>query len=120
MSRINSRNKGKRGESEVTERLKSLDIGEVEDHRQERTDHNLPDTGIPGAVCVEVKYREKFNAYASMEQVEQQASASKYSTSLRCVYHRRNRKDWLVVLRAGDFEKLLVSYLHANGGKWNV
>ena len=108
---VNSRNKGKRGEAEVAERLAALGLGEVEDCRQERCEHGLPDVGIPGVIAIEVKFREVFNAYKSMEQVEQKVTVEKHKTSLRCVYHRRKRQDWLVVLRANDFEKLITGQI---------
>lgn len=58
--------------------------------------------GIPGTHC-EVKRTEKINIYKAMEQAIGDAG-----DKIPYVAHRRNRGEWLIILRADDFMKILL------------
>ena len=62
--------------------------------------------GLPG-IHQEVKFVERLNVRAAMEQSERDAGQA----SIPIVAHKTSRKEWLVTMRAGDWFKLYKAYL---------
>ena len=98
-----SKNKGKVGEREVANLLKSygfeakrgVQFGRGESDNPD-VKHNIPNTHI------EVKRTEGLSLYKAMDQAEDDAG----STQKPIVFHRRNNREWLVIMKAEDYLKL--------------
>lgn len=56
---------------------------------------------------LEVKRVETFNLYAALDQ----ANRDKKPGDQALVFHRRNRRDWVVVMDADEFLSLLTKYV---------
>ena len=97
-----SQRKGADGERELAEILQrygydcnrggSLTFGEVADI-----------TGLPG-IHIEVKRVEKLNVVEAMEQSIR--DSERMRDGMPALFHRRNRKPWLVTMRLVDWLKL--------------
>ena len=106
---INSKQKGKRGELELVHWLKERG------HEARRGQQYAGGTDSPDVICetlpgvhIEVKRTEKLNLYAALSQ-------SQFDSLGQCiptVWHRKNNRDWVVILSA---EKFLEIYTAANG-----
>ena len=94
MGKINSREKGARGEREFASILRSSGY-EAERGCQHSGGKDSPDVkcNMPG-VHWEVKYVEKLNIYTAMEQSRRDAA----DDEMPLVAHRRNRTEWLVTM----------------------
>ena len=103
---INSKQKGKSGELEIVRKLK--DYG----YNCRRTNQFCGNTGQADDVVgldyihVEVKRVEKLNIDNAIEQAVRDTKDDKIPT----VFHRKNRKDWLVTMRLDDFMKIYNEY----------
>lgn len=100
---MNSRSKGKRGELDWAKFL--TDAG----YAARRGQQFRGGSDSPDVVCIgldefhfEVKRVQAGNPYVWMDQ-----AAAECGGKMPIVAHRRNNKDWIVVMRAGDFLKLL-------------
>ena len=62
--------------------------------------------GLPG-IHQEVKFVERLNLRAAMEQSERDSTGEE----IPIVAHKTSRKEWLVTMRAGDFFKMYREYL---------
>lgn len=107
---INSRQKGATGEREYAQHLR--DNGFAEARRDGQQGHGGcaedPDVrNVPG-LHVEVKRVEAGNPYVWLDQSIRDAGTSGRTP---IVAHRRNRHDWIVVLRSSDFLKIYQSHL---------
>ena len=98
-----SRDKGKAGEREVAELIRSYGF-EARRGQQYRGGPGSPDVihSIPN-VHVEVKRTQRFNAYDAMQQAEDEAAPGEVPV----VFHRRNACSWLVVMHASAFLKIM-------------
>lgn len=98
---INSRQKGKVGELELAAFLREAGF----DSKRGQQFHggaDSPDvTGIPG-VHVECKRVEAGNLYGWLDQ----ACADAGPSSIPLVCHRRNRREWVAIIRLSDFIKI--------------
>ena len=99
---MHRRNKGARGEREWAEFLRHR-MG-CKDARRGQQFSGSPDSpdvvgGIPGT-HPEVKRTERLSLYAAMRQ-----AIDDCGESVPYVAHRRNREDWLVVIRAEAVEE---------------
>jgi Holliday junction resolvase len=99
---MNSRVKGKRGELELAKTLTAMGC----QARRGQQFQGTPES--PDVVCealkgyhLEVKRTEKFRLYEAMEQ-----AVSECGAKVPLVVHRRNRGEWLAILRLEDFMKL--------------
>ena len=94
----NSKAKGKRGELEWAKVLRELGYGDAR-RGQQYDGRGQADVigGIPGTHC-EAKRRETLSLYPAMEQAVRDAKPGEIPY-VACV---KNRKPWLVVVRAGD------------------
>ena len=103
---INSKQKGKKGELELVHKLK--DYG----YNCRRTNQFCGNTGQADDVIgldyihIEVKRVEKLNVDEAIEQAKRDAKDNKFPT----VFHRKNRKDWLVTMKLEDWIKLYNEY----------
>lgn len=91
--------KGKSGEREVAELLRNHGF-KARRGQQFAGGSGSPDVvhSIPG-VHIEVKRVEQFNLWAALDQ----AIADKPASHIPVVFHRKNKKPWVVVLNADDF-----------------
>lgn len=98
-----SRDKGKIGEREVAELIRQYGF-EARRGQQFRGGAGSPDVvhSISG-IHVEVKRTEKLDLYGALEQ----ATAEKAADENPVVFHRRNGKDWVIVMRADDFLSIM-------------
>lgn len=103
---INSKQKGKKGELELVRKLKEYGY----DCR--RTNQYCGNTGQADDVIgldyihIECKRVEKLNIDEAIEQAKRDSKEDKFPT----VFHRKNRKDWLVTMKLDDWIKLYNEY----------
>lgn len=97
-----SQQKGKRGEEELVEQLRQY---EYQAERSPSQNYGTaPDVvGLPG-VHIEVKRTERLNLDQAMEQSIR--DAERFHDGAPAVFHRKNRRPWLVTMRLEDFMKL--------------
>ena len=102
---MNSRSKGKRGELEWAAYLRDHLGLEARRGQQHSGSPDSPDVvgGIP-LTHAEVKRVEALNINKAMEQAERDCGAN-----IPYVAHRRNRKPWLVTLRAADLTRFALA-----------
>ena len=95
---VNSRAKGCRGERSWRDVLRSIGFTDARRGQQFSGSPDSPDVvnGIPGT-HPEVKWVEKLNIYTAIEQAVADAG-----DAIPYVACKRNRKPWLVVVRADD------------------
>lgn len=100
---INSRRKGKTGELEFAQLLRSHGF-EARRGQQHSGGADSPDvvTSIPG-VHFEVKRVEAGNLYTWLDQAARDATPLK----MPVVAHRKSRKDWVAILPMDEFLSLL-------------
>ncbi len=97
--RVNSRDKGARGERELAAFLQSHGVA-ARRGQQNSGGADSPDVkhDIPG-IHIECKRTEVLSLYVALAQAIKDAGAALTPT----VWHKRNNKPWLVILRAEDF-----------------
>lgn len=99
---MNSRAKGKGGELELAAVLRDRGFDGARRGQQYHGGGDSPDVvGIPG-VHVECKRVEAGNLYTWLDQAIRDAGAN-----LPVVAHRRNRREWVAILRLEDFLNLV-------------
>jgi Holliday junction resolvase len=100
---VNSRAKGKRGELEFAEYLRSRGFT-ARRGQQFSGGGDSPDvvSSLPG-VHIEVKRRETGNLYGWLSQAVADAKVG----TIPIVFHRRNNEEWVAILRAEDMISLL-------------
>ncbi len=101
--KINSRAKGVKGEHEVRDLFRAR--GYVAKRGQQHEGgSDSPDVISPiNWLHIEVKRTEALSIYKAMEQAFDDGGAFQTPT----VWHRRNNKEWLVVMYADDFFDLI-------------
>lgn len=97
-----SRAKGAEGERELAAILRDK-YGIESAHRGYVFNKQSDLIGLPG-IHPEVKRVEKLNIYEAMEQAVREADKRK--DGMPTVFHRRNRKGWLVTMRLEDWMRL--------------
>lgn len=90
---MNSNNKGKEGEREVANILKSYGYNTRRGQQYCGVSGDADVIGLPG-IHIEVKRVEKLNIDNAMEQSFNDARFGEMPT----VFHRKNRKQWLVTM----------------------
>ena len=100
---VHSRNKGKSGELEFSKELTWIFDCEACRGRQHHGRQDAPDvyTDLEG-IHFEVKRTETLSLYAAMKQAIDDAG-----TNVPVVAHRRNHREWLLVLRMSDLTRLI-------------
>lgn len=103
MSRINSKQKGKRGELDLVHELndRGFSTERTAQFNGKSVDSEADLRGING-VHIECKVRERHNVYDYMCQVDR----DKKDNELGCVFMKSSRKKWLVVMDLDDWIKL--------------
>lgn len=99
---VNSCQKGKRGEREWAKYLRDNFQTQARRGRQYSGSPDSPDVISNDGHHYEVKRCERLDLYQAMEQALNDANSEKIPT----VVWKKNRKDWLVILRASDFGKI--------------
>ncbi len=100
-----SRNKGKRGERELSHELSRVLGISARRGVQYQGSTGSPDvvTDIPG-VHFECKRTETLSLYSALEQAQNDAGKN-----VPVVCHRKNNKPWVVIVRLDDLPKLVSS-----------
>lgn len=96
------RNKGKRGERELANALKNCGYDARRGQQYSGTETSADVVGLPG-VHIECKRMEQLRLYDALEQAETDAGDS---GDVPAVFHRRNKKPWVVVMRLDDWLEL--------------
>ena len=98
---MNSRNKGANGERELANILKQYgyDCRRGQQYCGANSDADV--IGLPG-IHIECKRVERLNIHDAMDQ----ALKDSREGELPAVFHRKNRKDWLVTMRLEDWVKV--------------
>lgn len=98
-----SRDKGKRGERDVAKILREHGYADARRGVQYHGGGDSPDVvGLPG-IHIEVKRVESLRLYDALDQSEHDAAAGE----IPVVFHRRDKKPWVAILRLDDFLELL-------------
>lgn len=98
---MNSRNKGKKGELELSHKLQEYGYGTRRGQQYCGIEGNADVVGLPG-IHIECKRVEKLNIYDAMSQAISDAKEGEYPT----VFHRKNHCEWLVTMRMEDWMTL--------------
>lgn len=98
---MNSRNKGKGGELEIANMLKSYGYDTRRGVQYSGINGDADVVGLPG-IHIEVKRVEKLNIDNAMEQSINDARYGEIPT----VFHRKNRKPWLVTMPLVEWMEL--------------
>ena len=103
---INSRAKGATGELELAEFLREHGYPDARRGQQFHGGADSPDVVCPGMedFHLECKRVEKGQLYNWLEQAERDAGSGKTPI----VAHRRNRKEWVAILRLEDLLDLIL------------
>lgn len=97
----NGRQKGKKGELELSHKLQELGFQTRRGQQYCGSNGDADVVGVPG-IHIECKRVERLDLYAAMEQSIHDATGQEMPT----VFHRKNRKPWLVTMSLEDFIKL--------------
>lgn len=97
----NSRNKGKKGELEFKDFLKDRGYDARRGQQYCGANGDADVVGVPG-MHVEVKRTETCRPYQYLEQAVKDARIDEVPV----VFHRQNRRQWIVIMDAGDFMDL--------------
>ena len=97
-----SQQKGRSGEIELCSRLR--DYGFDVRPGKAVSYGSTPDLVGLASVHVEVKRTERLNLYSAMEQ--SQRDSIRFKDGLPTVFHRKNRRDWLVTMTLDDWIKI--------------
>lgn len=108
-SRVNSNAKGKRGERAVCQFLKEK-LG-IEARRSQQYCGVAGDCDVVGfeGVHIEVKFVEALNLGKAMDK-----ALSECGDNVASVWHKRNRGDLMVTLRADDLERFVERFARAH------
>lgn len=98
---MNSRDKGKRGELELSHVLQKYGYETRRGQQFSGANGDADVVGLPG-VHIECKRVENLNIYKAMEQ----STADAREGEMPVVMHRKNHKPWLVTLDIKDFMEL--------------
>lgn len=107
---INSKQKGARAERLLSHALNALlaDEGIVTRRTAQycgKTGEASDLVGIPG-IHIESKHQERLNIYDAIDQAKRDARKDE----LPCVFHKKNRKEWLVTMPLIEWIKLFKAY----------
>lgn len=98
---MNSREKGKRGELELSHKLQEYGYDTRRGQQYSGSNGDADVIGLPD-IHIECKRNEKLNVYDAMEQAKRDAKKNETPT----VFWRKNKREWLVTLTLDDFMKL--------------
>lgn len=98
---INSREKGAKGERELSKALRQYGYGSRRGQQFCGANGDADVVGLPH-IHIECKRVEKLNIYNAMAQAKSDARENE----IPAVFHRRNREKWLVTMELDDFMKI--------------
>lgn len=107
MGKINSRQKGKRGELELSHILNDAGFDTRRGQQFCGANGDADVVGLEG-VHIECKRVENLNLYNAMEQATNDARNGEFPT----VFHRKDRKPWLVTMKLTDWIELYRRWLN--------
>jgi Holliday junction resolvase len=97
-----SREKGKTGERELAHKLQDLELGDDVRRGRQYSGLEAPDVvGVKG-VHIECKRTETLRIYDAMQQAINEAKPDE----IPVVAHRKNGKEWLIIMRLDDWAKM--------------
>lgn len=101
---MNSRNKGARGERELSGKLKEYGYQARRGQQYCGSNGDADVVGLTG-IHIECKRVEHLNIQAAIEQAvrDSGAEALPYGYDLPAVFHRKDRCEWLVTMRLEDW-----------------
>lgn len=102
---MNSRQKGAEGERELSKMLRDYGYETRRGQQYSGADGSADVVGLPG-IHIECKRVERLDLYGAVGQSVRDSAAAGDPHPLPAVFHRRNRADWLVTMRLGDWIKL--------------
>jgi Holliday junction resolvase len=110
---INSRTKGATGERELAKKLTETFGCEARRGQQFKGGADSPDvvTSLDG-VHFECKRVERFNLYKALEQATRDAGEK-----VPVVCHRQSRKDWVLVVKLDDVNRLVDKIIENRNGQ---
>ena len=95
---MNSRDKGKRGELELSKKLREYGYECRRGQQYSGASGDADVIGLPG-IHIECKRVEKLNIYDAIDQSKRDARTGE----IPAVFHRKNDCDWLVTMRLEDW-----------------
>lgn len=98
---MNSRAKGKRSELELARILRDYGFSAQRGVQYCGVFGDADVIGLPG-IHIECKHVERLNIYDAMAQSKRDAR----SAEIPCVFHRKNRCEWLVTMTLDDWMRL--------------
>lgn len=105
MSKINSREKGKRGERELSSKLKEYGFDTRRGQQYCGSNGDADVIGLPG-IHIECKRVERLNIYDAISQAKSDAK----NDEIPIVFHRKDRCNWLVSMELEEFMKIYREY----------
>ena len=106
---MNSRNKGKKGELELSHKLQEYGYGTRRGQQYCGIEGNADVVGLPG-IHIEAKRHEQLRLSAWMKQA--QTDAEKFHDGIPTVFHRKNREPWLVTMSLEDFMQVYEHFVN--------
>lgn len=97
----NSKQKGARGERELSSKLKEYGYNTRRGQQYCGANGDADVVGLPG-IHIECKRVERLNIYDAISQ----AKADKKADELGAVFHRKDRSEWLVTMTLDEWMKL--------------
>ena len=108
---INSRAKGQRGERSFAAALRNCGYANARRGQQFKGGADSPDVvGLPG-VHIEVKFTERLQLYEAYGQSMRDSGEGE----IPIVAHRKNHRNWVVILSLNDFLKLYGAWSKTKG-----
>lgn len=104
--KINSRQKGKRGELELAHKLQEYGYKARRGQQYSGANSDADVVGLDD-IWLEVKRVEQLNIYKAIDQAVRD---SKKTERIPVVCHKKNFKQWLVTMRLDDWMKLYSAY----------
>lgn len=111
---INSREKGAKGERELSKKLREYGYDSRRGQQYCGANGDADVIGLPG-IHIECKRVERLNLYDAMSQSKSDAKKDE----IPAVFHRRNKGKWLVTLELDDFMKIYPEW-EAGKGEHNA
>lgn len=102
MGKINSRSKGSKGELEISNILKEHGFETRRGQQFSGANGDADVVGLEG-IHIEVKRVEKLNIDNAMDQAVRDTGESQAKPT---VFHRKNRKPWMVTMKLEDWIEL--------------
>jgi Holliday junction resolvase len=103
---INSRQKGKTGELELANKLKEYGYDARRSVQYNGKDGQADVLGLPH-IHIEAKRVESLNIYNAIDQAKRDAK----NGNKPAVFHRKNRRNWLVTMELDSFMEIYAGFI---------